>query len=136
MGLAKTIRNLTQKRQSPRRDINPDPPEYEARAMFPSFSQQVPGSLRLLLNNNSQFTKGHAQWNFYNSTQFKVRPLYVSPRRRERSVCIATGYRIHGRASTVLGRDKRSVSSPQCPDRLQGPPSLLSNGYGGILPWR
>jgi hypothetical protein len=43
------------------------------------------------------------------------------------SVGIATGYRLEGRGS-ILGRDKRFFPIPHCPDRLWGPPSLLSNG--------
>jgi hypothetical protein len=32
------------------------------------------------------------------------------------------------------GLGKRFFSSPQCPDMLWGPPSLLSKGYGGFSP--
>jgi hypothetical protein len=31
-------------------------------------------------------------------------------------------------------RGKRFFSSPQCPDWLWGPPSLLYNGYQGLFP--
>jgi hypothetical protein len=33
----------------------------------------------------------------------------------------------------IPGRGKIFFSSPQCPDRLYGPPSLLSNGYRGLV---
>jgi hypothetical protein len=41
-------------------------------------------------------------------------------------------YGLDGRDS-IPGRDKRFVSTPQRPDRLWGPPSLLSNGYWGLI---
>jgi hypothetical protein len=46
---------------------------------------------------------------------------------RDASVGIVTGYRLDGRGS-IPGRGKIFFSSPQRPDRLLGPPSLLSNG--------
>jgi hypothetical protein len=46
------------------------------------------------------------------------------------SVSIATGYGLVGRGS-IPGRGKRLVSTPQRPDRLWGPPSLLYNVYLG-----
>jgi hypothetical protein len=36
---------------------------------------------------------------------------------------------------SVPGRGWEFSSSTPCPDRLWGPPSLLSNGYHGLLPW-
>jgi hypothetical protein len=52
---------------------------------------------------------------------------------RDSSVGIATDYGLDSRAS-VLGRDKRFFSSPQCPDQLWGPPNFLHNEYRGAFP--
>jgi hypothetical protein len=52
---------------------------------------------------------------------------------RDSSVGKATGYGLDGRGVGV--RDpvgSRIFSSPRRPDRLWGPPSLLSNGYQGV----
>jgi hypothetical protein len=48
------------------------------------------------------------------------------------SVCIAAGYRLDGWGS-IRGRG-RIFLFPQCPDRLWGPPGLLSNRYWGSIP--
>jgi hypothetical protein len=50
------------------------------------------------------------------------------------SVGIATGYRMDDRGVGVrVPLGPRIFSSPRCPDRLWGPPNLLSNGYRGAL---
>jgi hypothetical protein len=41
---------------------------------------------------------------------------------------MATGYVFDVRDS-IHGRGKRFSLSPQCPDRLWGPPSVITNGY-------
>jgi hypothetical protein len=51
-------------------------------------------------------------------------------RSRDDSLDITTNYRPAG--GLILGRDKRFLSSPQCPDRLWDLPSLLPNGYRGL----
>jgi hypothetical protein len=48
------------------------------------------------------------------------------------SVGIVTGYGIDNGCS-IPGRGKWFFSSPQRPDRLWDPPSLLSNGYRGFF---
>jgi hypothetical protein len=52
---------------------------------------------------------------------------------RDNSVGIAMGYRMDGRGS-IPDTGKTLFSSPQRPDRLWGPPSLLSNGYRRFFP--
>jgi hypothetical protein len=57
--------------------------------------------------------------------------LYTFPlRSRDSVVSIATGYRLDDRGIGVrVPVVSRIFSSPQGPDRLWGPPSLLSSGY-------
>jgi hypothetical protein len=55
-------------------------------------------------------------------------------RRRNSAVGIATGYRPDGRGVGVRVPVRvRFFSSPRHPDRFWGPPSILSNGYRGLL---
>jgi hypothetical protein len=54
----------------------------------------------------------------------------VLKRSRDSSVGIALGYMLDDRGS-IPGRDREFFSSPPRPDRLWGPPGLLSNGYEG-----
>jgi hypothetical protein len=49
------------------------------------------------------------------------------------SVGIVTGYGLDG-CGLIAGRGKRFSSAPQHPDRLWGPPSLLSNWVQGAFP--
>jgi hypothetical protein len=62
--------------------------------------------------------------------------LYVlSLRSRDSIVRIATSYGLNDRGVGVrVPLGSRIFSSSRRPDRLWGPPNLLSVGYGGLLP--
>jgi hypothetical protein len=53
-------------------------------------------------------------------------------RNRGSSVNVVITVRVDHRAS-ILGRDRDFISSPPRPDRLWGPPSLISYGYEGAF---
>jgi hypothetical protein len=57
------------------------------------------------------------------------------PGSRESVVGIATGYGLDDRGVGVqVPVGVRIFTSPRRPDRLWGPPNLLSNGYRGVIP--
>jgi hypothetical protein len=63
-------------------------------------------------------------------------------RSRDSTVGIVTGYGLDdGVVGVRVLEGSRIFFSPRCPDRLWGPPNLLSNGYRGreadhMLSWR
>jgi hypothetical protein len=59
--------------------------------------------------------------------------LWFHPRRHGISVVLATGYGLNDGGS-ISGRGEIFFSTPQLPDLLWGPPSLLSDGYRVIFP--
>jgi hypothetical protein len=63
----------------------------------------------------------------------ELKSIPTQSRNQNNSVGIATWYKLDNRGS-ILDRVKRFLSSPQRPDRLWRPPSLLSSGYQGLFP--
>jgi hypothetical protein len=58
---------------------------------------------------------------------------YLLRDNKHNRVAIATGCRLDGRGVSVrVPVGTRFLPSPHLPDRFWGPPSLLSNGYGGV----
>jgi hypothetical protein len=64
-----------------------------------------------------------------------LRHCIPEDRRRDRSVGIATDYGMDdGGVRVRVPVGSKMFSTPQCPDGLWGPPSLLSNVYYALFP--
>jgi hypothetical protein len=63
-------------------------------------------------------------------------PVPVNRRNQDSVVGIATGYGLDDRGVGVrVPVGSRIFTSLRLPDRLWGPPNLLSNGYRGFFSW-
>jgi hypothetical protein len=61
--------------------------------------------------------------------------IYLFFKSRDSSAGIALGYGLEEFYGSIPGGGWEFLSSPPCPERFWGPPSLLSNGYQGLFPW-
>jgi hypothetical protein len=76
--------------------------------------------------------KANSPWD-HQVVGFFCRPVILKI--RDSVVGIATGYGLDDRGVGVrVPVGSRIFSSPRRSDRLWGPPSILSNGYRGLLP--
>jgi hypothetical protein len=71
-------------------------------------------------------------WVTVDSYPFCIGPCWI--RSQDSSISVVTGYRLVSQG-LIPGRGKTFLSSPQHPDWLWGPHSLLTNGYLGQFPW-